>query len=285
MNSVAIVGRGKVSRKTIYGVIVFVVLVIIVLGLTWRNSANGQQTLIEPETPASQLLAQMAQTLQARDVRVSYQLVGRVENVSDSANILLSGPQYYVFLSGNGYEMFYLDSIDDRTRDLLLREIEFEISVGDMVFSLNVNDQSIQVVMAMDGSRYGGTFLMLSRIDSENPDDQHSEERGCEQKVLSTDLFGRPAEQARGCCRATCLGGSVQECELESVESKSWYFGYVDLNPNSMDVPRSGIVRGSTCRAYVSYVWGVRLRLPEWSYDIPGPGGEGNLIPNARCRK
>ncbi len=271
------------SKKTIYSVIIFVVLVTIVLGLSWRNSANGQQITTEPETRASQLLDQMVQTLQARDIQVSYQLLGRVENVKDTADMLLRGPQYYLYVSGNRYEMFSLDSKDDRVGALLLREFQSAISVGDMVFSVDVNGHGLEVVMSMDGSRSGGSFLMLSRIDSENPEGHFSEVRGCEQKVLSTDLFGRPAEQASGCCRATCSGDRVQYCELESVESKNWYFGYVKLNPSSTDVPSSGMVSGSMCRAYVSYVWGVRFRLPEWNYNIPGPGGEGTLIPNARC--
>lgn len=271
------------NKKT-YSLVVFLVLVSIILVLTWRDFANGQQSPVGQETPASRMFAEMAQTLQQRDLRVGYQFVGRVENVRDTAELLLSGPQYYLRIADREHELLTLAPIDDVLRTFLLREMISTIAVDDMIFELDVNGQRVNAVISMDGTRHGGVFLMVSRIESKNPDGEPSEEDGCERRVLSTDLFRRPAEHAEACCGASCLGNRIQNCRLESVQSGHSYFGYVELRPSSQDVPTPGRVENRTCRAYVGYTWGVRFRLPRLKFvDIPGLGGEGNLVPHVRC--
>ena len=124
---------------------------------------------------------------------------------------------------------------------------------------------------------------MVSRIESNNQDSKPSEKDGYAREVLSTNLFRRPAEHVYACCRASCLGNSVQYCQLVRVKSGRSYFGYVELNPSPQILPTPGRVEHNTYRAYLSYTWGVRFRLPGLDFHIPGLGGEGNLIPCARC--
>lgn len=262
-------------KKTLYRTIVFAVLVVIVLGLAWRNSANGQQNSTEPETRASQLLTEMVRRLETRDMRTSYRFVGRVEDTRASAEMLLAGPQHYIEIFHNSFEILTLNSIDDALRAYLLRRIESAIAIGDLVYSLNVNGRNINAVISRDGSRSGGLFLMLSRIYMGNFEDDIVTEEECKEKVLSRDIFNRTAEKVSACCRATCLDGSVQNCEVEEMGNHG-VFGYIDLNPSSR-------VKGSMCRGSVRYTWGVRFRLPYIDFDIPGRGGNGTLIVAVEC--
>lgn len=268
----------------VYKIIVFVILVTIVLGLSWRNSANGQQHQNESETRASQMLYEMVQNLEQRDIRVSYRAVGRVRDVRETAKMLLNGPQYYLEITRNRFELVALNMMEDLLGALLLHQIESVIAVDDIVYVLDVNGQNIRVVMSEDGSRSGGLFLMFSRVHSDASDDDVSVEREeCERKVLSTDLFSRPAEYVKACCRATCLNGSIQNCELKTVVGGHWYFGYIDLDPDSEDTPKPGHVEGNWCRAYVNYSWGVRFGLPHLGFSIQGPGEKGEVTFGIRC--
>lgn len=271
------------SKNTLYRFLVFLILVVIVLALTWRNSADGQpsSTSIEPQTQASEMLNDMTKELRQRDLRVSYWYLGRVQNVRNTALYLVNRPQYYLKISGGRPTLLTLDW-NNSIKGFVLREIESAISGDDLIYELEINGRVIGAVISADGSRYGGLFLMVSRIYSRNPDSR-SVRGSCKNKVLSTDIFGRTAEEVSACCRASCTDGIVSDCWLEEVGSGHSYFGFVELDPNLSNVPRLGQVNGNFCRDRVRYTWGVRFRLPEWNVDIPGMGGTGFLIPETHC--
>lgn len=270
-------------KKTLYSLIVFFALLIIVLVLTWRNPVDGRQYSQGPDTRASQMLHDMERNLEQRDLRVGYKFAGRVENVMDTARALLRGPQYYLIISDDGHSLSILNLGEHVTSNFLLTEVMNTIAIGDLIYNLEINGQSVKVVISADGSRFGGLFLTVSRIKSSHSVASRSVSRDCEDRLLSTNIFGNRAEYAKACCRASCLDGHVQDCQLEAVESGHGYFGYVELSPNSKDTPKPGWVEGSSCHANVSYTWGVRLRLPHLDFDIPGTGGEGNLLPVTDC--
>jgi hypothetical protein len=104
-------------------------------------------------------------------------------------------------------EQFYL-------RDSLLRNVARE----DAAIEITVKDQKSGATfasvnsMAIDGNRFSGVFLGMTRVRGGFTTSMRRPNTVCKEIVISTYLWGSPAETIEGCVRARCEGERCVGC-------------------------------------------------------------------------
>lgn len=110
---------------------------------------------------------------------------------------------------------------------------------------------------------------------------------GCQKKVLSKNILGKPAEWIEVCGIAACNYATVKKCQTDRIQSGSWYFGHVDYTPK--DTPKAGQIENNLCTARANYSWGIKLGSikafgAEFGIDNFGKSATGIVEAQLECQ-
>jgi len=182
-------------------------------------------------------------------------------------------------------EQFYL-------RDSLLRNVAPE----DTVIEITVKDQKSGATfasvnsMAMDGNRLSGVFLGTTRARGGFTTSMRRPNTVCKEIVISTYLWGSPAETVEGCVRARCEGERCVDCVVMKSDGFPGFFGDVKIVPNA---GTPGRINSKCCEAFFNYTWvtgfkSVKIGVDKVSLQVEGrlgQSGNGSFTATECCDK
>ena len=183
-------------------------------------------------------------------------------------------------------QVFYL-------RDSLLRNV----AKGDILIVVTLRDQKSGATMpsvnsmATDSSRFSGVFLSMTRVRSQAATATRLPNTVCERLVVSSYLWGKPAEQVVGCVRAMCEGERCVDCVITKADGFPGFFGDVKI------VPEAGVKgrmpNSKCCDGYFKYTWvtgfkSLKVSSDKLSLEVDGrigQSGNGSFTAQECCDK
>lgn len=111
--------------------------------------------------------------------------------------------------------------------------------------------------MRPDGSGFSGTFFGTARGEPAGGSSVQLPNTVCETRVISTYLWGSPAETARGCARVTCDGPRPIDCKVTEANCFGGFFAECKIVP---PVGTAGAIVGPCCDCAFNYAWATGFK-------------------------
>ena len=154
------------------------------------------------------------------------------------------------------------------------------LSVGDTLVNVRIQRkatgttiESLNSIRA-DGSFLSGTFFGTARGEQGGTNSVQLSNTVCTTRVLSTYLWGSPAETARGCVRVRCEGNQPFDCKVTDTDCFGGFFGECKIVPL---VGTNGSISGSCCDGFFNYAWATGFKKVKVAADGVSLEIEGNI--------
>lgn len=279
-----------------YILITVIVLAIIVYLFAWRREANSQE-LEDINSIPYQMMQVAVENLQEYGVGAEFEPVGVVSNAFETSGLLTQAPEFFIKINKGStraitiqelYKYSYLNSANAK---LMRSDFERMVRTGDYIYKMNVSGSETHITISPGGERFSGLLAVATRLPARSFAPQKPSDllQRCTKKVITTNIFGNPAETVRICANATCMQTTPENCLMSEITSRHGVFGYVTPTPNI--APREGMIVGKLCRATASYEWGLKLAggiklgiLGDYGIDVSGIGGTGTIHSDVWCQ-
>jgi len=150
------------------------------------------------------------------------------------------------------------------------------IAIGDLILEVRVRqnasgaESSSVNTFRPDGTAFSGGFFATARGPEGMQTTMQLPNTVCVDKVLSTYLWGSPAETARGCVRFD----RTTDCVLTENNCFGGFFGSCTIKP---DVGTPGSETGSCCNGFFNYAWTTGFKSVSVAADGVTLSIEGNI--------
>lgn len=276
------------------GLIILAIAVVVIVVLAVRHYADAQA---EPNefTISAALVAVAQENARSHGASFEFKFEREVKDPGEATDLMMQDA-FILRYSDGALRSLGLDEMiemgllgqDDvgQVRD----RVQENVAVGDHLYAVSYERRATYVSVEPGGRRHSGLFALGSRLPNLGyyPYRRIKSEMQCHLKVLSRNIFGQAAESIEACTKVYCGRTSMDRCELDSVNTKAWHFGFVEYEPEKN--PSQGSVVYNLCRTSVHYKWGVDIggiRLGKIFGEINlgnfGIAGSGNLNTETAC--
>lgn len=270
-----------------------VCLGLVILTFFVCSGRAGSQNLVSdcPAGPVSDLMARVVAAF-PKDTNIKIDRIscdGKVEDVAKTAQDMLSTTIVIGFdESGHNAQLFDYDQIKKEVSpaviDRFLESLQLNLSPGDILILIQLSDsrtkKQVKSLNSMrpDGRMFSGGFFSTARLPGGFRTRFSQENTECKTEVLTTYLWGSPAETAQGCVRASCEGAKCVGCVVTYSNGFGGFFGHVEI------VPPSG-TKGSIvtldskhcCDGYFKWAWTTGFKSIKVSADKVSLAIEGRI--------
>ncbi len=173
--------------------------------------------------------------------------------------------------------------LTDQEHSYLRDSLMLNVSRGDIKIALTVRDQKSGTKyvsansMSNDGKRVSGIFLGSTRLAGGPTARMRYPNTVCQTEVITTHLWGSPAEIAVACVRAKCEGDRCSDCVVTRSNAVPGLFGSLKLIPDAGMPGRK--LTTSCCEAYFKYAWvtgfkSIKVNVEKVGFEIQGQLGQ-----------
>src|SRR6478736_9935259 len=267
---------------------------IIVLGLLVCARLAFAQEVISKDFPASPARDRMAKLVASfpKDSNVKIEAIafdGTVRDAMDTAKEMLNTT--VVLGSGEAGSKFQLFEFNEVAKqvpgqviDRYFESLQLNLARGDFRIWIVLRDlQSNRQVKSLnsmrpDGSMFSGGLFATARLPGGLTTQVSRENTVCSRQVLTTYLWGAPAETVEGCVRAMCQGAACADCAVVSSEAFGGCFSKAEILPNS-GTPGRVVAHGNSkcCDGYFKWAWATGFKSLKVSADKLSIDVQGNI--------
>jgi hypothetical protein len=209
---------------------------------------------------------------------------GPVEDVNKQVDEMMkNGVVLEVGKEGSRPLVMPLDvsKLTDQERLYLRDSLMLNVAKGDFKIVLTIRDQksgnkygSVDS-MSNDGKRFSGIFLGSTRLAGGPTTKMRYPNTVCETEVVSTYLWGSPAETVVGCVRAVCEGEKCTDCVVTRSDAFPGLFAKISVLPDAGTPGRKATA--ACCEAYFKYAWATGFKSIKVNGDKVGFEIQGQL--------
>jgi hypothetical protein len=217
---------------------------------------------------------------------VSISNAGPVEDVNKQVDEMLkSGVVFEAGKEGNRPFVMPLDisKLTDQERVYLRDSLMLNVAKGDFRIVLTLRDQKSGTKygsvnsMSNDGKRFSGIFLGSTRLVGGPTTSMRYPNTVCHTEVVSTYLWGSPAETVVGCVRAACEGDRCTDCVVTKSDAFPGLFARIAVVPDSGTPGRKATP--ACCEAYFKYAWvtgfkSIKVNADKIGFEVQGQLGQ-----------
>lgn len=256
-----------------------------------RSSAQDVVSKDFPQSPARERMEKLA-AMFPKDSNIRLEAIGfggAVGDVSDTAKEMLNTT---VVLGGEGsggkLQLFDFGQIGKEVPgtviDRFLESLQLNMARGDFRIWIVLRDlQSNREVKSLnsmrpDGSMFSGGLFATARLRADFRTQVSRENTVCSRQVLTTYLWGAPAESVEGCVRATCQGAACTDCRVVSSEAFAGFFSKAEIAPGAGTTGHV-IAHGNAkcCDGYFNWAWATGFKSLKIGADKVSIEIEGNI--------
>jgi hypothetical protein len=246
-----------------------------------------------PAGPARDRMVQLATDF-PKDTNIKLEGIafdGSVRDIADTAKEMLNT----TVILGNDestskFALFDFDQIAKQVPgqmiDRFLESLQLNLSRGDfriwILLRDSQNNKQVKSLNSMkpDGSMFSGGFFATARLPGRFRTQVSLENTVCYREVLTTYLWGAPAETVEGCVRASCQGAACTDCVVTSSHAFGGFFAKAEIVPNSG--ARGRVVAHESkkcCDGYFNWAWAtgfksIKVSAEKLSVEIEGHIGQ-----------
>jgi hypothetical protein len=176
-----------------------------------------------------------------------------------------------------------ISKLTDQERLYLRDSLMLNVAKGDLKIVLTIRDQKsgnkYESVNSMsnDGKRFSGIFLGSTRFAKGPTTYMRYPNTVCQTEVVSTYLWGSPAETVLGCVRAVCEGERCTDCVVTRSDAFPGLFAKIAVLPDAGKPGRKATP--ACCEAYFKYAWvtgfkSIKVNADKVGFEIQGELGQ-----------
>lgn len=217
---------------------------------------------------------------------LSIKNLGAVENPQETVDEMMKTG--VLLKTGNSEEVpsvepLALSALTDGERSLTRDSLLLNVDRGDFKIEISMRNQKSGSTytsvnsMSKDGNRFSGIFLGTTRLPGDLTTSMRLPNTVCQTKIVTTYLWGAPAETVKACVRATCEENRCVDCVVTDTSAYGGLFGGAKILPNAGTSGRSP--SPDCCEAYFKYSWvtgfkSVKVNVEKFGFEIHGRLGQ-----------
>lgn len=247
-----------------------------------------------PPGPARERMVQLAAAFNKLDTNVKLEAIsfgGIVENTAGTAEEMLKTAAILGTDESTGkatvFDFGQIAKEMPRAKiDRFQESLQLNVSKGDLRIFVELRDVQKEKrfrslnSMNPDGQMFSGAFFSTARLSGGFRTRVSRENTVCYKEILTTYLWGAPAETAEGCVRASCTDSTCSDCVVTNSKAFGGFFAEAEIVPFSGTPGR--IVppdRKNCCDGYFKWAWAtgfksIKVGTDKFSLEIEGHIGQ-----------